>query len=221
MPESAPEFPMSLILNTIPKDAAFTQKPEKGITADYGAYIVNAAACAECHTNAIKGKTKLILHLTVYLLVTYMPTFTFAQYLDNTFGTAGLVNTSLGSFGNMCNSVVIQGDQKIVFAGSTQSSGFSDFAFAIARCNSDGTLDNTFGTGGKVVTPIEPGSEGNSVAIQSDGKILLGGSSGWFINLVRYNGDGSLDTTFGTGGKVITDIDGYYNEKCKSVAIQS
>ena len=56
VPESAPEFPMSLILNTIPKDASFTQKPEKGITADYGAYIVNAAACAECHTNAIKGK---------------------------------------------------------------------------------------------------------------------------------------------------------------------
>ncbi len=167
------------------------------------------------------NKTKLIVQLTAVFLMTCLPNFTFAQYLDNTFGTGGQVNTSLGSFGNMCNSVVIQGDQKIVFGGSTKSSGFSDFAFAIARCNSDGTLDNTFGTGGKVVTPVEPGSEGNSVAIQSDGKIVLGGSSGWFINLVRYNSDGSLDTAFGTGGKVITDIDGYYNEKCKSVAIQS
>jgi len=167
------------------------------------------------------NKTKLIAQLTAVFLMTYIPTFTFAQYLDNTFGTAGLVNTSLGSFGNMCNSVVIQGDQKIVFGGTAKSSSFSDYNFAIARCNSDGTLDNTFGTGGKVVTPIEPGSEGNSVAIQSDEKILLGGYSGWFISLVRYNSDGSLDTTFGTGGKVITDIDGYYSETCKSVAIQS
>lgn len=169
----------------------------------------------------ITNKTKLIVHLTAAFLVTCMPTFTFSQYLDNTFGTGGQVNTSLGSFGNMCNSLVIQGDQKIVFGGTAKSSSFSDYNFAIARCNSDGTLDNTFGTGGKVVTPIEPGGEGNSVAIQSDGKILLGGYSGWFISLVRYNSDGSLDTTFGTGGKVITDIDGYYSETCKSVAIQS
>jgi uncharacterized delta-60 repeat protein len=167
------------------------------------------------------NNTKLIAKLTAVLLMTCLPNFTFAQYLDNTFGTGGHVNTSLGSFGNMCNSVVIQSDQKIVFGGSTKSSDFTDFAFAIARCNSDGTLDNTFGTEGKVVTSIEPGSEGNSVAIQSDGKILLGGSSRWFINLVRYNSDGSLDTAFGTGGKVITDIEGYYGEKCKSVALQS
>ena len=167
------------------------------------------------------NKTNLIVLLAITLLFTFLPILTFAQYLDNSFGTGGQLNTSLGSFGNMCNSVVIQSDQKIVFGGGTKSSSFSDLAFALARCNSDGTLDNTFGTGGKVVTPIEPGSEGNSVVIQSDGKIIMGGSSGWFINLVRYNSDGSLDTTFGTGGKVITDIDGYYNEKCKSVAIQS
>jgi mono/diheme cytochrome c family protein len=55
VPPSEPEFPMSLILNTIPKDAAFTERPQKAINATYGAYLVNAAACAECHTNAIKG----------------------------------------------------------------------------------------------------------------------------------------------------------------------
>ncbi len=152
-----------------------------------------------------------------------LSTTAFAQssHLDNSFGTGGQTNISLGSFGNMCNSLVIQDNQKIVFGGGTKINGFADYNFAVARCNSDGTLDTTFGVGGKVVTPIEIGSEGHSLAIQNNGKILLGGFSSWFINLVRYNIDGSLDTTFGIGGKVITDIDGYYGEKCKTLAIQS
>ncbi len=56
VPASEPAFPFNLILNTIPQDAAFTHKPAKAINAAYGAYIVNAAGCAECHTNAVKGK---------------------------------------------------------------------------------------------------------------------------------------------------------------------
>lgn len=56
VPASEPEFPVSLLLNTIPKDASFTKRPEKAVNAIYGAYIVNAAGCAECHTNAINGK---------------------------------------------------------------------------------------------------------------------------------------------------------------------
>jgi len=56
VPPSEPEFPMSIILNTIPQKASFTKRPEKAVNATYGAYIVNAAGCSECHTNAIKGK---------------------------------------------------------------------------------------------------------------------------------------------------------------------
>ena len=56
VPASEPEFPMNFILNTIPQEASFTKRPEKAVNAVYGAYIINAAACAECHTNAIKGK---------------------------------------------------------------------------------------------------------------------------------------------------------------------
>ncbi len=140
--------------------------------------------------------------------------------LDNTFGTGGKVITSLGNFGDKGNSVAIQSDEKIVLGGYSQSS-FTASDFALLRCNTDGTLDTTFGIGGKVITTIENRSEGNSVVIQADDKILLGGSSYWFINLARYNIDGNLDTTFGDGGIVITDVDGYYSEKCKSMAIQS
>lgn len=89
----------------------------------------------------------------------------------------------------------------------------------------DGSLDITFGNGGKVITAIGNGDDfGRSVAIQSDGKIIVGGSS---VNgfdedfaLIRYNNDGTLDTTFSFDGKVITDFGGIY-DACFSVGIQS
>ena len=52
-------------------------------------------------------------------------------------------------------------------------------------------------------------------------KLFWGGFSKWYINVARYNSDGSLDTTFGTGGIAITDIPGYYSERCQSLTIQS
>ena len=82
----------------------------------------------------------------------------------------------------------------IMFSGST-------YSFA----QSAGTLDNTFGTGGIVITSLDTiRDRGNSLAIQSDGKIILGGSTSenytaYDFALARYNNDGSLDTTFGIG----------------------
>ncbi len=168
--------------------------------------------------------TKILLArlLFILLMTGCFPIHSFAQpgSLDNTFGTNGKVITTLGSFSDKGNSIAIQGDDKIILVGSTYNS-FTTSDFALIRYNSDGNLDTSFGVDGKVITPVESRSEANSVVIQSDGKILLGGSSKYYLNLVRYNSDGTLDTTFGTGGKVITDVNGYYSEKCKSVAIQS
>lgn len=167
--------------------------------------------------------TNLLLTPLLLLLMTggvATPSVAQPGSLDNTFGINGKSITTFGNFVDKGNSVVIQSDGKIVLGGSTQSN-FTSSDFALIRHNSNGTLDSTFGINGKVVTSIENRSKGEAVAIQSDGKIVLGGSSKWYINLVRYHSDGSLDTTFGSGGKVITDVVGYYNEKCKTVAIQS
>src|SRR6186997_2673703 len=66
-----------------------------------------------------------------------------------------------------------------------------------------GDLDASFGTGGKVTTPIGNGNlYGNSVVMQSDGKIVVAGHSDSDFALVRYNTNGSPDTNFGTGGRV-------------------
>ncbi len=95
------------------------------------------------------------------------------------------------------------------------AAGYSDNGsnndFALVRYNTDGSLDTTFDSDGKVTTAIGSGSDyAYSVAIQSDGKIVAAGYSDNGSNddfaLVRYNTDGSLDTTFDSDGKVTTAI---------------
>ena len=74
-----------------------------------------------------------------------------------------------------------------------------------------GMLDTSFGKGGIVTTAIGSGAFAYALAIQSDGKLVAAGRSGEFT-LARYNTDGSLDTTFGTGGIVTTAIGSLDNE---------
>ncbi len=101
------------------------------------------------------------------------------------------------------NSVAIQSDGKIVAAGY-----ISGHLFALARYNADGSLDTSFGSGGIVTTLFSAFAGANSVAIQSDGKIVVaGGASNGGASkfaLARYNQNGSLDASFGKGGKVTT-----------------
>ena len=134
--------------------------------------------------------------------------------LDNTFGTTGKVITSISNADDKAYSVVLQADGKIVVAGSCWN-GLND-DFAVARYNTNGTLDNTFGTSGIVKTDVDNSDDfANSAALQSDGKIVVTGTSGFgngdFI-VVRYNTDGTLDNSFGTSGKVITDFNGTDDE---------
>ena len=143
--------------------------------------------------------------------------------LDNSFGTGGKVVTSVGSGTDVGNCTAIQSDGKILVAGYSSNGSNNDFA--IVRYNTNGTLDNAFGTGGKTTTAVGSGrDEGFSIAIQSDGKIVVAGLSNNGANndfaVVRYTTAGVLDNTFGTGGKVTTAI-GTSNEQVQSVAIQA
>ncbi len=121
------------------------------------------------------------------------------------------MTTDLGGTDDQATSVALQTDGKIVAAGYSENG--SDEVFAVLRYATDGSLDPTFGTGGKVTTDLGGVyDEGLDVAVQGDGKIVVAGysytgSNGDFA-LVRYAADGSLDPSFGTGGKVITDIGG-------------
>jgi len=133
--------------------------------------------------------------------------------LDATFGAGGKVQTSVGTE-DRGNAMVLQTDGKIVVGGRTRP-GAVRFDFALARYNADGTLDTSFGNGGTVLTSLsQPNGSDDEIlalALQPDGKIIAVGSqrssSGALVatGVVRYNPNGSLDTTFGTGGILIID----------------
>jgi uncharacterized delta-60 repeat protein len=147
--------------------------------------------------------------------------------LDPTFGNGGKVTTPIGTIYDEAHSVAIQPDGKIVTAGFSWDG--SNYDFAVVRYNSEGTLDTTFDGDGKVTTPVGTNADyAEAVAIQPNGKIV---AAGWIVEIigdvnlhkfaiVRYNPDGSLDTSFDADGKVVTPIGTSYDE-AYSVAIQS
>jgi uncharacterized delta-60 repeat protein len=131
--------------------------------------------------------------------------------LDPTFESDGRVTTDFFGLFDLANAVAIQSDGKIVLAGSAMENLANDFA--LARYNPDGSLDSTFDGDGKLTTDFSGGGDiAYGVVVQPDGKILAAGvsnnlaSSADDVALVRYNADGSLDSTFGVGGRVLTDF---------------
>ena len=129
--------------------------------------------------------------------------------LDTDFDTDGKVTTDIGSADDLAYGVALQTDGKIVLVGGSVIA--NKFDLALARYNADGSLDTDFDTDGKVTTDIGATLEMMyAVLIQSDGKIVAAGYSNSKFALVRYNANGSLDTTFGEDGDDTgTDPDGY------------
>lgn len=130
--------------------------------------------------------------------------FSSAGVLDPTFGPdgSGTFVSTFGATGASLNSLVRQSDGSFIAAG-----GVSSGNFLIAKFTANGTLDTTFGTGGFVTTDFNGGSESAaSILLQPDGRIIAGGVSSNDSALARYNANGSLDTSFGTGGKVVTAV---------------
>ncbi len=173
----------------------------------------------------MKNNFTLVATVLVKSIFFTLPFAALAQNcsLDLTFGTNGFAVTPIGFADESAHSVAIQPDGKIVVTGYSENSPFGDFA--LVRYNSDGNLDSTFDTDGKVTTPVGTyGGGASSVVIQTDGKIVVAGaSSNGFYNdftLLRYNSNGSLDTTFDSDGIVITDV-GTHNDDARSLAIQS
>src|SRR5213080_4613023 len=132
--------------------------------------------------------------------------------LDPTFGTGGMVMTDINRSTDIAQAVAVQADGKFVVVGQTyKHNDFSGEDFVVTRYNTDGTLDNSFGSGGKVRTDF-PGLAAvpSAVVIQADGKIVVaGGAFPLFtfagnFQVVRYNSNGSLDRSFGNGGIVTT-----------------
>lgn len=130
--------------------------------------------------------------------------------LDTSFGQAGRVAlVEPGSAGVLSSAAatVVQADNKIIAVGEL------DGDFFITRLNSNGTPDLSFGTRGSTTTAFPTrDADATAVALQRDGKIIVIGSA--FLNgtsdfaAARYNTNGTLDSSFGNGGKLLTDFGG-------------
>jgi uncharacterized delta-60 repeat protein len=137
--------------------------------------------------------------------------------LDTNFGNGGVLVTPIQVF-----ALSLAKGGKIVAGGATDADPTTGLhsAFAVARYLSDGSLDPTFGAGtGMVSTSFGTDDQyANSVLVASNGDIVLAGSAGTIVagnlvpqyqfSLVRYLPDGTLDSSFGTGGLIQTDISG-------------
>lgn len=155
------------------------------------------------------------LAILVFLMVPHL-VLAAAGDLDSTFGAGGTLTTDLRRSSDLANAVAIQTDGKLVVVGQTyQNNDFSGEDFGVARYNADGTLDRTFGSRGRVKTDF-PGLAAvpSSVVVQPDGKIVVAGGAFFLFTfagnfeIVRYNRNGSLDTSFGNGGIVTTVFPG-------------
>src|SRR5262249_59301298 len=149
--------------------------------------------------------------------------------LDTGFGTGGRVITDFANSNDQAFAVAIDSMGNIVVAGSATNTS-TGLDFALARYDSSGNLDATFGVGGKVMTPVSPGSDTDqafALAIDSSGKIIAAGvasagATGNDFALVRYDVNGALDLTFGSGGKVTTAFSASNgDDRALSVAIQA
>lgn len=148
--------------------------------------------------------------------------------LDSTFG-GGHVTADFAGSDDYAQAVAIQSDGKIVVAGYAFMGGATGYDFAAARFNTDGSLDTSFGTAGRVTVSFTGASTDSvqAIAIQTDGKIILagntaaGGTNRDDFAVVRLNTDGSLDGTFGSGGKMTTNFGLNWNDDANAVGIQS
>lgn len=136
-------------------------------------------------------------------------------HLDTTFAGTGKVTTPMSPSGKIArvHALEIQRDGKIVVVGSSEvGSTAGDSNIALVRYQTDGSLDTTFGADGKVITVLGSGQdEANALEIQTDGKIIVAGSSfNGKVNeaaVVRYQPNGTLDNTFGINGIATFPID--------------
>jgi len=162
----------------------------------------------------IQGDGKILVGSTSNFLIDGNDEYTLLRYnadgsLDDTFAGDGIQTTDFYGADDYVMAVVLQPDGKIVAAGKAQNGTYFDIA--VGRYNADGSLDNTFSTDGITSTSLGVETdEGFSVALQSDGKIVIGGFYYNGLNhdfiAVRFQTDGTLDNTFDGDGKVSTAV---------------
>jgi uncharacterized delta-60 repeat protein len=144
---------------------------------------------------------------------------------DNTYDFDGVALVEVVPGYNFGYAMALQGDGKIVQTGAAQNSVIN---CGTVRYNSDGSIDSTFGVNGIILTNFSPGIKyGECIALQADGKILVGGTSGDYnnntsVSIERFNTDGSIDSTFDSDGVLIDSVSTIgLDDNVKAIAVQA
>jgi uncharacterized delta-60 repeat protein len=132
-----------------------------------------------------------------------------AGNLDPFFGSGGIVTTPVLSGNDHAWKTVVDDSDRILVGGRTSNGG--NYDLGIIRLTSTGALDSTFGIGGKVTTPIGSGNDSlQSIVIDKQDRIVVSGTTWSGANydffVARFNDNGTLDSSFGTNGLVITGV---------------
>jgi uncharacterized delta-60 repeat protein len=191
------------------------------VTTDFGPYAEDA------YSVALTAGGKIVLAGCSYNGPDFGLDYIIARYnsdgtLDLSFDEDGKVYSDFSESSDIAYSTCVQANGKIIVAGYI----YDLMDFALIRYNTDGSPDNTFGEGGRVITDIDGAYNiAYCMIIQPDDKILVAGSNQYTsvdmdIVVVRYNPDGSLDNTFSIDGKVVTSF-GEYTDLAKAIALQS
>lgn len=148
--------------------------------------------------------------------------------VDSSFGSGGHAATDFNALNDRAEAVALQpqtdGTNKILVAGlaTTTKKGAAYDLFGLARYNANGTLDTTFGSKGKVTTDLGNTSWAFAMAVDGSGRTVVAGYTGGNVAaLVRYTASGALDTTFGSGGKLVTGIHLANQTRLDSIALQT
>lgn len=168
----------------------------------------------------VAGMTSPNLAQTFIAAARYLP----SGALDPSFDGDGIVTVPFGMAPDMASGadeVLLQPDGRIVLVGWFADSPV--LQYALARLNADGSLDPSFGTGGKASAPLVGAvGLGTAAVLQADGRIVVLGATGAAANpnvaLARFNADGTLDGTFGTGGHVLVPLAGPF--RAQALALQ-
>lgn len=138
--------------------------------------------------------------------------------LDTTFDTDGIVSLSPNNYDPY--GLAIQTDGKIVVVGSTSIAATSDFS--TVRLLSNGAYDTSFDGDGIATTAVFAGqNNARDVVIQSDGKLIVGGGGSPDAALVRYNSNGTLDTSFDTDGIRVFNVNNNANDYVYDLSLQT
>ena len=193
-------------------------KKLQGNSVELGAGVARQASGANAGKLVVVGSTDAGSHTDVALV-----RYTTGGALDTSFSDDGKATGDDSGRNDAPNGVAVQADDKLVVVGTNYGTSGRPRA-TVMRFNANSGLDTTFGGGG--ISSIEPGSnanEWNAVTLQSDGKIVVGGTvsnmaADWNLMVGRYNTNGSLDGSFGSNGVFQMSTGGF--DEIKAVAVQ-